>query len=103
MFSPQQIDRMSRIDEGSLTGVKAVGETRRVHLGVDEGSFDSAPVCGDLAFRTTETTGALANCPNCKQLMRLAGKDLCHLFEGVRDDYRADADRFSAVYFPDHD
>lgn len=99
MFSPAQIDQVRRLDEGSLTGVKSTSETtQRVHVGVDEGSFDTSPICGELVSRGTETTDAPANCPNCKRLMRLAGKNLSGLFENVPDDYDSSADRFSADY-----
>lgn len=55
----------------SLTGIKAAnGATQTIHVGHDDGSFDSVPLCPALRTRETETTDDLANCPACKKIVR---------------------------------
>lgn len=46
-----------------------------IHLGVDEGSYDSKPMCGALANRATETTDAAGNCSSCATIIRAIGLD----------------------------
>lgn len=96
---PEMLERI-RGAEGSLTQVTALGGgSGRVHVGVDEGTYDSVPLCPALANRNTETTSDLANCPACKALLRAAGADLAGLFD-VPDDYNPRSDRYSADYDP---
>lgn len=103
-FTQAEIAEVAAVYAGSITCVKAVSETaKRVHVGLAEGSFNTYPFCGVLTGRDTETTDELANCPDCKRLMRLAGHDLYNLFEGIDENYDPEGDRFSASYFPDRD
>lgn len=46
-----------------------------VHIGVDEGSYDSKPICGALASRATETTDTAGNCSSCATVIRAIGLD----------------------------
>lgn len=58
----------------SITPVVAAGTyAGAVHLGIDEGSYDTRPVCGALASRETETTDLEANCGACAAVVRAIG------------------------------
>lgn len=66
-----------------LTTVRAVnGNSARVHVGWDEGSFDTVPLCPALRTRETETVDALATCPDCKHIVR---EQWLEMPEGVED------------------
>ena len=75
-LTPAQIDELRRTLHTkvcTLTPVKAEGSWRgRVHLGIDEGSYDTFPLCGALAGRATETTDEEANCGGCATVARAA-------------------------------
>jgi hypothetical protein len=58
----------------SLTPVRAEDDRgSRVHIGFDEGSYDSKPLCPALANRATETTDTPANCTQCAGIVRDMG------------------------------
>lgn len=85
------LEPILRRSDVSLTPVMAentYGGT--VHIGVDEGSYDSKPVCNALANRATETTDTPANCSTCATIIRAAGHE--HLIK--------DEDGYTDLYQP---
>jgi hypothetical protein len=65
---------LARRSDISFTPVRASETyTESVHIGVDEGSYDSKPMCGALANRATETTDTPANCSSCATIIKAIG------------------------------
>lgn len=97
----QVLWNLQKASSSSLTQVTSQSAaSQRVHVGFEEGTHETKPICGSLKNQATETIDAYANCPACKKLLRRAGADLHGLYD-VGDSYSSNADRFSADYDAD--
>lgn len=75
----------------ALTPVKAAeGSSETVHLGFDEGSYDTRPLCLALEGRAVETTDTPANCRPCASIAREVG----------REDDLKDESGYTEIYLP---
>lgn len=84
------LEPIARRSDVSFTPVMSEGTYGgAVHIGVDEGSYSSSPVCGALEHRATETTDTPANCSTCATIIRAVGLEyLIKDEDGYTDLYR---------------